>query len=72
MYVCICHSVTDLDIRYAVEDGATTLDALKHKLKVSTCCGRCEDCANKIIRETVFDQFQLHGCKSCIQLAAEQ
>ena len=43
MFVCICNSVTDREIREAAKNGANTLEALSQKLKVATCCGRCAD-----------------------------
>lgn len=49
MYVCICNSVTDRDIRKAAKNGANTLDALSQQLKVATCCGRCADCAQDLL-----------------------
>lgn len=43
MYVCICHSVTDRDIRRAVARGADSVGALQRELKVSTGCGCCAE-----------------------------
>lgn len=51
MYVCICHSVTDRQICQAAANGATTLDDLRHGLKVATNCGRCADCALAVLDE---------------------
>ncbi|MGD8309521.1 MAG: (2Fe-2S)-binding protein [Chromatiales bacterium] len=53
MYVCICNAVTDGEIREAVGEGARSLDALGRKLKVATCCGRCSDCARRILDEAI-------------------
>ncbi len=49
MYVCICNSVTDREIREAAKNGANSLEALSHQLKVATCCGRCSDCALNLL-----------------------
>jgi len=49
MFVCICNSVTDREIREAAKNGANTLEALSQKLKVATCCGRCSDCALNLL-----------------------
>ena len=49
MYVCICNNVTDREIRDAVKNGVTTLEALSQQLKVATCCGRCSDCALNLL-----------------------
>lgn len=51
MYVCICHAITDRQIREAVEEGATSLVELQHSLPVAACCGRCADTAREVIDE---------------------
>lgn len=51
MYVCVCHKVSDRDIKKAVRQGAHSLDCLSESLKVATCCGRCSDCAKQVLRE---------------------
>ena len=55
MYVCVCNAVTDRQIRAAVADGAQSIEDLRDRLKVSTCCGRCSDCAKRIIRQSQAD-----------------
>lgn len=49
MYVCICNSVTDRQIREAAACGATTLDDLRHGLRVASNCGRCASCARQVL-----------------------
>jgi ferredoxin-NADP reductase len=39
--VCYCHRVSAGELRTAVDDGATTLDAIKDKTKAATGCGGC-------------------------------
>jgi bacterioferritin-associated ferredoxin len=51
MYVCVCHAVTDRQIRRAVEQGARTLGDVQMQLPVGACCGRCEDSAREVIRD---------------------
>ena len=41
MYVCVCHAVTDRQIREAAESGARTLKDLRRDLGVTRDCGRC-------------------------------
>jgi bacterioferritin-associated ferredoxin len=41
MYVCICHAITERQIRACVDAGATTLSDLQFELGVATCCGCC-------------------------------
>ena len=55
MYVCVCNAVTDKDIREAAKQGADTLEALSKQLKVATCCGRCADCARRVLHEAMID-----------------
>jgi bacterioferritin-associated ferredoxin len=45
MIVCICHRVSDRDIARAASEGCTSFEQLQDRLRVSTGCGRCEDCA---------------------------
>ncbi|MEJ2760070.1 MAG: (2Fe-2S)-binding protein [Gammaproteobacteria bacterium] len=43
MFVCVCHAVTESDIDRALDEGAATLDHLKHRLDVATSCGCCSE-----------------------------
>ena len=49
MYVCLCHAISDRQIREAVEHGAQSLDKVQCQLPVGTCCGSCADTARQII-----------------------
>ena len=51
MYVCVCHAVTDKDIRKAVDRGACSLFDVQNELPVGSCCGRCEDTARSVVDE---------------------
>lgn len=53
MYVCICNSVTDHEIKKAARQGISTMQELSEKLNVATCCGNCAECANNIMKQTV-------------------
>jgi bacterioferritin-associated ferredoxin len=55
MYVCLCHAVTDHDIRAAVHLGADTLEAIGERLGVGTRCGCCRETAARLISD----------CRSC-------
>ena len=52
MYVCICNAVTDTEIRDAVQNGARSLADIKATLGAATCCGRCADHTDKLVRES--------------------
>jgi bacterioferritin-associated ferredoxin len=51
MYVCICNAITDGEIRGAVALGARTLGDLRATLGVAACCGRCAECAQRVVSE---------------------
>lgn len=51
MYVCICNSVTDRQIREAVENGHDSLGKLRSELGVGGCCGKCEECARNLLEQ---------------------
>ena len=51
MYVCVCHAVTDKEIRKAVDRGASSLFDVQNELPVGSCCGRCEDTAKSVVDE---------------------
>lgn len=57
MYVCICHAVTDRQIRDAIARGATSLDDLTMSLGVGTGCGCCREIAANVI----------DACRGCPQ-----
>jgi len=59
MYVCVCNKVTDGQIREACEQGAVSVDCLKDRLKVATCCGRCHDCARRVLRDAQAEQCRV-------------
>ena len=51
MYVCICRSVTDKQIRRAAAGGVDTLYELQQALGVATGCGTCRSDAEAILSE---------------------
>ena len=51
MYVCICKSVTDKQIRRAAASGVDNLYELRESLGVAAGCGSCADAAEEILRE---------------------
>ncbi len=51
MYVCICHTLTDHDIREALERGARSLGEVQSWLPVAGCCGCCEQNARQVVDE---------------------
>ena len=51
MIVCICRRVSDHQIRRAAAEGAVSLACLQQELGVATCCGRCAECAERVLCE---------------------
>ena len=51
MYVCLCKSIKDSEIRDAVENGHSSIEALAEKLGVGTCCGCCLEYAQMLIKQ---------------------
>ena len=49
MIVCVCRRVSDRQIRQAAADGAHSLECLQMDLGVATQCGRCADCASRVL-----------------------
>jgi bacterioferritin-associated ferredoxin len=53
MYICVCHAISDRQIREAVDRGAESLYEVQASLPVAACCGRCEDSARELIESHV-------------------
>ena len=51
MIICVCRGVTERQVRQAARSGSTCLDRLGSELGVATQCGRCRDCALRILRD---------------------
>lgn len=49
MIVCVCRRVSDHQIRAAAAEGAHSLECLQFDLGVATQCGRCADCASRVL-----------------------
>jgi bacterioferritin-associated ferredoxin len=61
MIVCVCRRVSDRQIREAVADGAHSLECLQMDLGVATQCGRCADCASRVLCDARAGSHQQHG-----------
>jgi len=53
MFVCLCNGITENQIRDAVGSGVRSLNELHSCLGVASCCGRCADCAQQVLNETI-------------------
>ena len=52
MYVCLCHAVTDRQIKQAVREGVCSLRQVQLCLRVGTNCGKCIAAARDVIEAT--------------------
>jgi len=52
MYICICKSVTDKQIRRAAARGVDNLYELRESLGVASGCGTCAGSAQEILDES--------------------
>lgn len=52
MYVCVCRSITDRQIKAVVNSGACTIEQVQRCLPVAQCCGTCEEAVCDLISET--------------------
>jgi len=52
MYICICKSVTDKQIRRAATHGADNLYELRESLGVASGCGSCAGAAQDILDDS--------------------
>ena len=52
MYICICNSITDTQIRAAVTKGYATLADLRENLGIASCCGSCIPMTESILDES--------------------
>ena len=56
MYVCLCNSITDREIRRAAKNGADNLYELQQSLGVATNCGTCAQMAEEILHDELGKQ----------------
>jgi bacterioferritin-associated ferredoxin len=48
MIVCICHRISDRDIKRVVAQGMHSFQALKDCTGLGSSCGGCHDCAREL------------------------
>ncbi|ABZ78190.1 BFD domain protein (2Fe-2S)-binding domain protein [Shewanella halifaxensis HAW-EB4] len=53
MYVCLCHAITDTQIKEAVSQGDASLADVRRRLGVADQCGKCAKMATQIIQRQV-------------------
>ena len=55
MIVCVCHNVSESEIKSAIKSGMNDMHSLRENLGIGTCCGKCKSCTKKILRECSSD-----------------
>ena len=53
MYICLCKSVTDSQIREAVANGATQFGQVRKELNLASQCGKCGILAREVFDESI-------------------
>lgn len=51
MYICICHGVTDRDIRNRIQAGASDVGTLRAELGCGATCGSCLSEVERMLEE---------------------
>ena len=51
MIVCLCHRVSDRDIRREVSTGTNCFEVLQDDTRVASSCGSCQDCAREVFNQ---------------------
>lgn len=59
MFVCLCKSVTDHQIREAVDEGVQSFEAMQSRLQVSSVCGACTCEVKKIMQQKLEREVQI-------------
>jgi bacterioferritin-associated ferredoxin len=65
MYVCVCNRVTDRQIEQAADEGVADFDELCSRLRVASCCGRCRDCAHRVLNDALNRQWGDDAALAC-------
>ena len=55
MYICVCHAVTDKQIKASVENGCCSYREIRDCHNVGKTCGRCVPEAKALINHTLIE-----------------
>lgn len=64
MYVCICHGITDHQIRDTLDRGAASLTEVQMQVPVGGCCGRCLPTAQEVVEQHLTAQPMRTACRA--------
>ncbi len=68
MFVCLCKSVTDHEIRSAVDQGVQSFDDMQAHLDVSTVCGACSCEVKQIMQKRLAKEVAQKTANNEIEL----
>jgi len=51
MFVCVCHAISDREVRSAIEGGATTREAVTRACRAGGDCGACHQTIEDMIED---------------------
>jgi len=51
MIVCICNNVNSETIHASIDDGASTVEAVREQTGAAACCGKCQFKVNRMLHE---------------------
>jgi len=66
MFVCICKSVTDHQIKDAVDTGVSSFEAMQSHLEVGTVCGGCACEVKRVIETKLESELSSRAAMSTI------
>jgi len=58
VYICLCNSVTDSDIRRVADDGVRNMKQLKTETGCGMGCGKCIEAAKSVLDEALHHNRQ--------------
>jgi len=56
MIVCICNNINSATIQSSIEQGASSVDAVKEATGAASCCGKCQFKVNRLVQDHVPEQ----------------
>jgi bacterioferritin-associated ferredoxin len=71
MIVCVCHRVSDRDIRRHVEAGCESFEALQFATGAATCCGCCDTCARSTFADAHAEKATRQASATSLAVASD-
>lgn len=56
MYICLCRSVSDRQVRSAIAQGARSLRDIARETGLGSCCGKCVPETRGLLAEALSEQ----------------